>query len=142
VQALLTGDHSCSAGDGVYRAALDALSDGRSVVLFTAASPEDRVELPVPPQVLSVRAGEILNRVVDQSGVRRIVIAGGDTSSHAGRRLGVDALTFISHLAPGAPLCRTWSHETDRQDLEIVFKGGQCGREDFLRNGTERKELT
>jgi uncharacterized protein YgbK (DUF1537 family) len=59
-------------------------------------------------------------------------VAGGDTSSHAGQQLGIDALTFVSHLAPGAPLCRAWSQIPGRQGLEIVFKGGQCGKEDFF----------
>jgi 3-oxoisoapionate kinase len=117
------------------------------VVLFTAAAAQDRVESFTSPadqvrfrHTLSERAGQILNRVVDASGVRRVVVAGGDTSSHGGRQLGIEALTFVSHIAPGAPLCRTWSQVNGRQGLEIVFKGGQCGAENFFEavlNGTQ-----
>lgn len=133
-RALTMGERSSMAGNEACRAALDALSQGHSVVLFTAASPEDRVGTfdAKSRHTLSERAGQILNQVVDASGVRRVVIAGGDTSSHSGRQLGIEALTFVSHLAPGAPLCRTWSQSPIRQDLEIVFKGGQCGKEDFF----------
>jgi uncharacterized protein YgbK (DUF1537 family) len=131
VQELTTGDRSSSHVDEACRAALDTLSQGRSVILHTAASPQDRVET-CNRQLLSARAGEILNRVAEASGATRIVVAGGDTSSHAGQQLGIDALTFVSHLAPGAPLCRAWSQIPGRQGLEIVFKGGQCGKEDFF----------
>jgi uncharacterized protein YgbK (DUF1537 family) len=76
--------------------------------------------------------------VLDRSGVRRVVVAGGDTSSHAGRQLGIQALTFLCPLAPGAPLCIAWSNNRERDGLEIVFKGGQCGKEDFFLRVMER----
>ena len=114
--ALTTGERSTSAADEACASALDALSQGRSVVLFTASSPQDQVKTFGSPaeqvrfrQTLSERAGQILNRVVDAAGVRRVVVAGGDTSSHGGRQLGIDALTFVSRIAPGAPLCKAWS---------------------------------
>lgn len=135
--ALTTGEGSSD--DDATRSAVHELANGRSVVLFTAASPGDRIETFASTQDqfhfrqrLSERCGQILNQIVDQSGVERIVIAGGDTSSHAGRQLGIDALTFISHMAPGAPLCRTWSSNQNRHNLQIVFKGGQCGQDDFF----------
>jgi len=115
--------------------ALAALSaDTRGVVLHTARSVKDRVETfgAAERRNLGERCGRILDRVLNQTGLRRAVIAGGDTSSHAGRQLGIDALTFVSHIAPGAPLCKAWSHSQSRQGLEIVFKGGQCGQEDFF----------
>jgi 3-oxoisoapionate kinase len=139
VHELTAGERSSTAAEEVSRAALEALSEGRSAILFTAASPQDRVDTfnSAADQLrfrhtLSERAGQILSRVADASGVKRVVVAGGDTSSHSGRQLGLDALTFVAHLAPGAPLCRAWSQTTNRQGLEIVFKGGQCGSENFF----------
>jgi uncharacterized protein YgbK (DUF1537 family) len=134
VRGLTTGERCASASDEACRAALQALTAGQSVVLYTAASPADRVDTqdPMFRHTLSNRAGQILNRVLDQASVKRLVVAGGDTSSHGGRQLGIDALTFVAHLAPGAPLCRTWSMRRDRQNLQVVFKGGQCGRDDFF----------
>jgi uncharacterized protein YgbK (DUF1537 family) len=145
VHAIMTGERVTAAADDAYRAATEALSAGRSVVLFTAASPQDRIEAfasGADRHTLSQRAGQILNRIVDASGVTRIVIAGGDTSSHGGQQLGIDALTFLAHIAPGAPLCRAWSANPRRQGIEIVFKGGQCGQPDFfeaVRNGGNSK---
>lgn len=134
VQGLTDGVSSSSIVENACRATLEVLSRGKSVVLYTAASPQDRVEnfSASSRQVLGTRAGHILNRVLDKSGVGRVVIAGGDTSSHSGRQLSIEALTFVAPLAPGAPLCKTWSQNKTRQGLEIVFKGGQCGDEDFF----------
>lgn len=46
--------------------------------------------------------------------------------------LGIDALTAIAPLAPGAPLCRAHATRSDREGLEIVLKGGQVGAPDFF----------
>ena len=118
--------------DAAARAALQVLSNGsRGVVIHTPRERNERFG-PHERQRLSERGGRILDRVLNESGVRRAVIAGGDTSSHAGPQLGIDALTFVAHLAPGAPLCKAWSRSPHRQGLEIAFKGGQCGEDDFF----------
>jgi uncharacterized protein YgbK (DUF1537 family) len=118
--------------DAAVRAALHVLSNGkRGVVVHT---PRERIESfgPAERKRLGERAARILDRLLNESGVRRVVIAGGDTSSHAGQLIGIDALTFVAHLAPGAPLCKAWSRAANRQGLEFVFKGGQCGNDDFF----------
>jgi uncharacterized protein YgbK (DUF1537 family) len=66
------------------------------------------------------------------TGVRRAVLAGGDTSSHAVQQLGAYALTWAAELDPGAPLCRAWSDEPAIDGLELVLKGGQIGGVDFF----------
>ena len=48
--------------------------------------------------------GRLLLALVQQSGVRRVVLCGGDTSSHAVQQLDLTALTFAGALAPG-PRC-------------------------------------
>jgi len=62
----------------------------------------------------------------------RAVISGGDTSGRAAMMLGIDALTAIAPLAPGAPLCRAHAARSDRDGLEIALKGGQVGLADFF----------
>ena len=73
--------------------------------------------------------GGILRRAIRATGVRRVLVAGGDTSSYAVRELGVSALTFAAPLARGVPLCR--AHGGPRE-LELVLKGGQIGSERFF----------
>jgi uncharacterized protein YgbK (DUF1537 family) len=90
---------------------------------------------------IGIALGQILRQLVARHGLTRAVIAGGDTSSHALRQLGVSALTVRLPLptTPGSPLCRAHA-ETGRFDgLEIALKGGQIGRDNYfsaIRAGT------
>jgi uncharacterized protein YgbK (DUF1537 family) len=55
--------------------------------------------------------------------------------------LAIDALEMIGPLQPGAPLCVARSRQPDVDGLEIVFKGGQVGYDDFfgaLRSGSSQ----
>jgi uncharacterized protein YgbK (DUF1537 family) len=74
--------------------------------------------------------GRLLDRLVRDAGLSRAVIAGGDTSSHGARGLGLVALTAETAVAPGAPLLR--GHRADGSALEISLKGGQMGPPDFF----------
>jgi uncharacterized protein YgbK (DUF1537 family) len=111
--------------------ALEALKEGRSVALYTALGPRDCGESP-GGSALGSRLGILLRNLLLQSGVRRAVIAGGDTSSHSVRQLGIEALTYVAKLAPGAPLCRGHSANPAMNGLELALKGGQVGSENFF----------
>ena len=76
--------------------------------------------------------GSILDQIIMKSGLTRAVISGGDTSGRAASMLGIDALTAIAPLAPGAPLCRAHAARPDRDGLEIALKGGQVGAPNFF----------
>jgi uncharacterized protein YgbK (DUF1537 family) len=130
-------DAAALAGGGTdeaaERQAETALGAGRAVVLYTAEGPlTQRPELQAARLTLAAASGRLLARLLDRTGVRRVVVAGGDTSSAAGAELDIDALTFMASVAPGAPLCRAWSGNPRREGLEVVFKGGQCGKESFF----------
>ena len=132
--------------DRAAREALRALSEGRDPLVFTAAGPDD----PAVPALreaigasdmaaeavherIGAGLGAVLDRLLREARLPRAVIAGGDTSGHAARRLGIDALTAIAPLAPGAPLCRAHApNDPARDGLQLVLKGGQVGREDFF----------
>ena len=74
----------------------------------------------------------ILDRILVETGLKRAVISGGDTSGRAAAMLGIDALTAIAPLAPGSPLCRAHAERADRNGLEIALKGGQVGAPDYF----------
>jgi 3-oxoisoapionate kinase len=110
-----------------------ALADGRSTVLYSAGPGQARIELDAAGrETLAKLSGAAFQEILARSGVRRAVVAGGDTSSHTGVQLGIQALTFRMPLAPGAPLCRAYSSSPQWDGFEIVFKGGQCGGDDFF----------
>jgi uncharacterized protein YgbK (DUF1537 family) len=134
--------------DEIERAARQSLvsaANGRDVIVHSALGPDDprvarlatalassRIMAAEVQERIGTGLGHILDRLISDSGVRRVVIAGGDTSGRAASRLGIDALTAIAPLAPGAPLCRAHAERQDRAGLEIVLKGGQVGPPDFF----------
>lgn len=130
-------------GDTVIERAVAAgsaiLSAGRSAILYTALGPAadrgaeiDREE--GARHRLGRGLGEILRRLTQEQSLRRVVIAGGDTSSHALGMLGVDALTVRMPLtvSPGSPLCLAHSVRPGIEGLEIALKGGQVGKDGYF----------
>lgn len=115
----------------LLKTALKHLEAGRSIVLYSALGPAGCKDIPRRDE-FGAQMGKLLHRVLTRSGVKRAVIAGGDTASHAGRQLRVYALTMLAPMAPGAPLCRTHTTDPNSRGLELVFKGGQIGPEDFF----------
>jgi uncharacterized protein YgbK (DUF1537 family) len=83
--------------------------------------------------VLGNALGRVLGAALQQSGVRRLCIAGGDTSSYAARALGIEMLEMIAPLSPGAPLCRATAPNSPADGLEVVFKGGQLGGTNYFK---------
>jgi len=123
---LLAGNSSFE--EGMEAEALEQLAAGRSVILYSALGPEDQAEIADRP-AFAEASGRMLRRLIESSGAQRVVIAGGDTASHAVQQLGISALTFAAPLAPGAPLCRAHGGP---YELELVLKGGQVGPERFF----------
>jgi len=124
-------------------AACAALSAGHDALVFSADGPKDpaigalrdaaaTADCGIDDLQRRVAAalGEILACVVQRAGLRRAVIAGGDTSGEATGRLGVYALEAAMPLAPGGPLCR--AHRRGQEPIEIALKGGQIGGADFF----------
>ncbi|MGY2994257.1 3-oxoisoapionate kinase [Mesorhizobium sp. URHB0026] len=129
------------AGEAIEQAVaagLASLAKGHSVVLYTALGPQadrgaeiDRIE--GARNTLGRALGTILRRLIAEQKLKRAVIAGGDTSSHALGQLAIDALTVRMPLpqSPGSPLCV--AHGGGEIDgLEIALKGGQVGTDAYF----------
>jgi 3-oxoisoapionate kinase len=127
------------------RQALSALSEGRSVVLYSAKGPDDpRIAATAEAmrsrgldelsarERLGEQQGVLLRELLQASKLSRACVAGGDTSSHAVRQFGIYALGLRTPLAPGSPLCRVYSHDARFDGLELAMKGGQHGRADYF----------
>jgi uncharacterized protein YgbK (DUF1537 family) len=59
-------------------------------------------------------------------------VAGGDTSGYSALQLGIYALEMAIPIAPGAPLCRASSDQSQFDGLEISLKGGQNGQANYF----------
>ncbi len=117
--------------DDLLRRAVATVEQGRNVVLYTALGPQDCSGVSGGVD-LGAALGTLLSELLRRSDVRRVAFAGGDTSTHAVRRLGIDALTFAAPISPGAPLCTAHSTNARTNGLQLVLKGGQVGAPDFF----------
>ncbi len=113
----------------VSRRAIHELRAGRHTLVCTSRGETGAM---IPASRLGTALGQIGRRAVEAVGLKRLLIAGGDTSSYAGRALGIEALEMIAPLAPGAPLCRVTAPGTAVDGLEVNFKGGQVGTPDYF----------
>ena len=79
----------------------------------------------------ALRSGGCSTRWSGGRGLRRAVISGGDTSGHASRQLGIQALTALAPTIPGAAIFRAHG-EGAHDGLELALKGGQMGSPDYF----------
>ena len=63
-----------------------------------------------------------------EAGVRRFVVAGGETSGAVATALRVSRLAVGAQIAPGVPWCRT----VDSEPVALALKSGNFGGEDFF----------
>jgi uncharacterized protein YgbK (DUF1537 family) len=61
-------------------------------------------------------------------GVRRVVIAGGETSGAIVQALGITGLRIGRQIDPGVP----WTASLGEPTLALALKSGNFGREDFF----------
>lgn len=122
--------------------ASNALSGGNSVLIYTALGPDDPSIAAARTQygggegalakVLGANLGRLAKELIARGQLRRLVIAGGDTSSFAVRELGLFGLEMRAELTRGAPLCRGYSEDPAFDGLEVALKGGQMGGVDYF----------
>ena len=132
----LAGKNSETEIKRATEAAAKFLQVGRSVIVHTTKSGSDK-QLAAKlksrtSQILGTALGRVLQGALAKSKVRRVCIAGGDTSSYAARAMGIQALEMVAPLTPGAPLCRAFAPGLPADGCEIIFKGGQVGAENYF----------
>lgn len=147
--ALVTASDPNEALARLVEQALMPLRAGHSVILHSAKGPKDpRIEAMLVAlaghgmsrdqarheggRLLGQRFGDLVDALLRAHPLKRLLLSGGDTSSHVTQRLAPQALCVVARLAPGAPLCRAISREPHLAQLEIALKGGQMGQPDYF----------
>ena len=116
--------------------AREAIRENTSVVIYTAHGKADELaggdscEAEVKSRISGALASTI-SILVGSGAVGRVCISGGDTSGFVTTSLGIDALTVLEPISPGAPLCV--GSVRSGLDMEIALKGGQMGQDDYFR---------
>lgn len=107
---------------------------GRDPVLVYATAAPETVRA-VQVQLGAERAGALVEQTLAQVavglvrlGVRRLVVAGGETSGACVRALGIRPLRIGPQIDPGVP----WCHAAER-GLHVALKSGNFGKVDFFR---------
>jgi 3-oxoisoapionate kinase len=138
----------------IHKAADEAwrlLGEGRSVIVHSARGPDDpRIEATnrqlarmgysegaiklSSGDLLGAKLGAIGRKALEHYSLRRVAVAGGDTSSYVMRTLGIEALEVKAPFAPAMPFCHAHAPDTALDGLEMIFKGGQTGTVDFFNN--------
>lgn len=134
---------------------LQHLKNGKSVILHTAKGPDDprlaetknwfqqngwnqQTMRTQSAQRFGKVLGKTAHKVLKEFHIKRLVIAGGDTSGFAAKTLGIKAVEMIAPLYTGAPLCKAYAPGSPANGIEINLKGGQVGDEFYygkLREG-------
>lgn len=128
-------------GAGALQQALEPVlaqwrSQSAQPTLFYATA--DPAAVRAAQQALGVQAaGELIERALAQiarslvaAGVRRLVVAGGETAGAVVQALGVQQLRIGPCIDPGVPW--TWSRAEDGTGLLLALKSGNFGGADFF----------
>ncbi len=139
--------------DRVAKEAVSALKIGRSVVIHSAIGQNDpRIprtkrlveDLGMTSQdtvdVLGKALGELARKIVLTSKVRRLILSGGDTAGRVTQALGIWALQVGKSVGVPAPLCYVYSAYPETNGLQVAYKGGQVGGDNYF-EVVRRKEM-
>jgi uncharacterized protein YgbK (DUF1537 family) len=131
------------------------LKEGRSVIIHTCRGADDEridktaaifsrmgIDRSETSQWYGSALGRMVRKAASQVPLKRLVIAGGDTSGFTARELGIEAVEMIAPISPGAPLCKAYAPGSPVDGWEVNFKGGQVGREDYFGMVLEGKILS
>ncbi len=105
----------------------------KPVLIYSTAAPVQVEE--VQKRLGREQAGELVERTLGriaqglvEGGVRRLVVAGGETSGAVVSALGVEGLTIGPEIDPGVP----WTFSIGTPTLALALKSGNFGGTDFF----------
>jgi len=125
-------------GDDQIASALDWAAGqlGPAPILISASAPPEAVRR-AQERLGRERAGALVERALAliarglvERGVRRLVVAGGESSGAVVQALGITALRIGAQIDPGVPW--TVASGGGRPDLALALKSGNFGDEDFF----------
>lgn len=106
---------------------------GRPLLVYSTADPASVEKAQAAlgreraSQLIERAMGTIANGLVDM-GVRRLVVAGGETSGAVVTALGVEGLRIGAEIDPGVP----WTASLGDRPLALALKSGNFGADDFF----------
>jgi uncharacterized protein YgbK (DUF1537 family) len=108
------------------------------VLIFTSAPPDDvaRVQAEMGPEAAATLVERVLTGIAKRlvaRGVRRLVVAGGETAGAIVQALGIPALKIGPQIDPGVP----WTISVGDPPIALALKSGNFGAPDFFLRALE-----
>jgi uncharacterized protein YgbK (DUF1537 family) len=130
--------------DEAFRMALSEqvvgdLQRGRHVLLSTAPDGIDGFDRKLSARVAE-RSATFLANLLQRVRLRRVGIAGGDTSSRAICALPAWGLSYLTSIAPGVAVSTLRSDQDWLDGTEVMLKGGQMGPADIFATFARRSD--
>ncbi|MGZ2487819.1 uncharacterized protein YgbK (DUF1537 family) [Rhizobium pisi] len=129
-------------GAGAAEAWLGQQSPDAAKLIFATAEPDDvrraqeRLGLERASELVEQALAD-LARAAFRRGIRRFVVAGGETSGAVTKALGVTRLEIGPEIAPGVP----WTFaEVEGERIALALKSGNFGRETFFTDALDLLE--
>jgi 3-oxoisoapionate kinase len=111
----------------IIKKAVAALAQGENVMLSTAPEAGDAPH--AASAELAMASASVVDEVLRRHPVRRLAIAGGDTSSRIVGHLGYWGLGYHSQISNGVAVSLARSDDSSRDRMLVMLKGGQMGHE-------------
>jgi len=117
---------------------VDQHEDGQPILIFSSANPEvvaeaqEKLGRDAAGAVVEKAMGAIAQGLVER-GVRRLVVAGGETSGAVVQALGVKGLRIGPEIDPGVP----WTETISDPAMALALKSGNFGAPDFFMKSLE-----
>jgi 3-oxoisoapionate kinase len=121
---------SSEAREQIVEKAAAALAQGEHVMLSTA--PEAGSAPHSASADLATISASLVDEVLKRRPVRRLAIAGGDTSSRIVGHLGFWGLEYHNQISNGVAVSLARSDDISRDRMLVMLKGGQMGHEQLF----------
>ncbi len=108
----------------------NAINENQHVIVHTGKI--EQIADPLSAFDIGNLLGHIAKKALEKTNLKRIIIAGGDTSSYTARTMEITAVEMIAPVVIGAPLCKAYSNNKNVNGIEVNFKGGQVGSENYF----------
>jgi len=141
--ALQLDPHRLANEAGLVAEAIDwacgHLADGPPLI-YTSAPPDEVQQ--AQAELGRAEAGDLVEQAMAEiaralvaAGVRRLVVAGGETSGAVVQALGIDAVRIGPQIDPGVP----WTLSLGEPPIALALKSGNFGSEDFFLKALEQQ---
>lgn len=124
--------------------AVERLTEGKNVLIHSANRPsqfsqtkEKAVHLGYTSEetsrIVSSTIAEVTSTIIKQTGLNRLLVAGGETSGAVCSMLGIHGLRIWKEIEPGLPSCLSLSDPS----MLLVLKSGSFGQESFFESAVQ-----